>query len=447
MGYPPATKIPRMADPVTVKLLKYFDQFSTLVRTGEFVVDPKRENVPDIEIELKLIETGKVLKFPISPEGTFTIEELLPSKFEPTNPLDWSRLEEGMLNGVKAQLGLETERISISLQKLIIQKPGTPCPPELNQLRNRDEESDKSFGHVILQLPSLYTGGNFRFRYEETRQEFDFSIPTGDVKCLAFFNKLEHDPILSGSRTFLIYNLVIESKINFLPEAPTIQNIVPSLTQVIQEWKETHDLVKVVKYSNRNLKPSAVSNFLHDVLQDNQVTLFHEIFTYREGPPELETQYVAFPEYSNIEKLTLLTSPDPQVEEAYRTFIQDEANNEIPDDEGVRFHLTWGDLAELEMLRKQHDAGDESSVDMYIFFVGENIFHNRCWLRGFPFWRLQTYLFLARYHNMEKTPEFQHAANNLVMLDISLDQLTLKTEYDDCFKNLILKKFSINSSN
>ncbi|OXA46081.1 uncharacterized protein LOC118437819 isoform X2 [Folsomia candida] len=328
--HPPSPKIPKMADPVTEKLLKYLDQFVTLVRTGEFVVDLKLENMPDFELELKLIETGEVLKFPISPEETFTIKELLASKIETTNPLDWSRLEEKMLNGVKAQLGLETERISVSLQKLIIQKPGTPRPPELNQLHNRDEVSVTSFGHVVIQLPSIYTGGHFRFSNEEKRQEFNLSTPTGDVQCLAFFTKIEHDPILTGSRTLLIYNLVIESKINFLPEAPAVQNNVPSLTQIIQEWKGTQDLVKVVKHSNRNLKLAAVSNFLLDALQANQITLFHGNFTYPEGSQEIQTENVVLPEYYQIDELKLLTSPDPQVEEAYRNFYKTKKTTTTP---------------------------------------------------------------------------------------------------------------------
>lgn len=235
-----------------------------------------------------------------------------------------------MLNGVKAQLGLETERISVSLQKLIIQKPGTPRPPELNQLHNRDEVSVTSFGHVVIQLPSIYTGGHFRFSNEEKRQEFNLSTPTGDVQCLAFFTKIEHDPILTGSRTLLIYNLVIESKINFLPEAPAVQNNVPSLTQIIQEWKGTQDLVKVVKHSNRNLKLAAVSNFLLDALQANQITLFHGNFTYPEGSQEIQTENVVLPEYYQIDELKLLTSPDPQVEEAYRNFYKTKKTTTTP---------------------------------------------------------------------------------------------------------------------
>ncbi|XP_035713101.1 uncharacterized protein LOC118437819 isoform X1 [Folsomia candida] len=98
------------------------------------------------------------------------------------------------------------------------------------------------------------------------------------------------------------------------------------------------------------------------------------------------------------------------------------------------------------MLREQRDNIDESSVDMYIFFLGENVFQNSRWIRNFPFWRFQTYLFPTRYHNVEKTPELLHDANNLVLPDISAQQLMYKDEYDDCFKNLphfekVLNKF------
>lgn len=140
------------------------------------------------------------------------------------NTKEWSRFEASLVSPIPREFGFANRRgrISISLQKAIFQKAGTKFPTNLHDLlvTRPHEVGDESlppkkrvpFGHLIVQLPSHYTGGNLRFRHEGREEEFDMSAdmttqagwtPT----YLAYYPHLDqnHDEILSGCE--ILFNL------------------------------------------------------------------------------------------------------------------------------------------------------------------------------------------------------------------------------------------------
>lgn len=191
--------------------------------------------------------------------------------FQIMNNEDWSTFEENLLDDIQTEFGfVDTDNISVSLQKVFFQKPGSKFPINLDHLftttgsdkvdNNNGEESLKRsapFGHLVIQLPSHYTGGNFHFRHDGKEKEFDMSASMTKREgwsaqySLAYYAHLDqnHVSILSGVRSCLIYNLEIEldhSKSALLPRAPTLKNIVPSFFQIIQEWKGSDKMGKVL---------------------------------------------------------------------------------------------------------------------------------------------------------------------------------------------------------
>ncbi|OXA38382.1 hypothetical protein Fcan01_26804 [Folsomia candida] len=84
MDEPAPSKILKLEldNPIKVKLSQYLDQFTAAVRSGEFVVQTNLGDAP--VIGLRVIETGKLMKFPLQ-EDEVMMEELAASQFEVIN--------------------------------------------------------------------------------------------------------------------------------------------------------------------------------------------------------------------------------------------------------------------------------------------------------------------------------------------------------------------------
>ncbi|XP_035712399.1 uncharacterized protein LOC110855672 [Folsomia candida] len=436
------SKLPKLEDDdkIKPKLLQYLDQFSTDVRSGKFVTEFKMQNIPTIE--LKVIETGELLKFPLPPVP-IEIEELAASELEIINIQDWLKVEEAIPPGVKDKFGLDSYQISVSLQKLLIQTPGDRFPPNLDDFCNQPNEESltkKRFGHLVIQLPSLYTGGDFCFTHEDESQIYDLSTANGNVTCLIFFTKIEHAhcEILTGIRSCLIYNLVVESnESDFkLPQAPTLKNIAPPLSQIILEWRLSPNPPRllILKGAHKKLTFSGINglaNTLGPILRANGVTLFHGTFA-QIGASLQEFEIDAIP---YIRQIKLLASPDILVENAFSSFYSnerinlDDSDSDSEDDRGLNFDLAID----------QREQDDDCDVDIYLFFrssdtpggEGEDIFENEGWVKDFEFWRFHSHLFLMRCHYSVDSSELFHAAKSLLSLDIHEES----DEGDDCFQN------------
>jgi 2OG-Fe(II) oxygenase superfamily len=73
------------------------------------------------------------------------------------------------------------------------------------------EKVDGMFGTLVIQLPSLYTGGEFRFSHGGETKTFELSEGSEDTfHYIAFYADCEHQlyPITSGKRLSLAFDLV-----------------------------------------------------------------------------------------------------------------------------------------------------------------------------------------------------------------------------------------------
>jgi hypothetical protein len=112
------------------------------------------------------------------------------------------------------QLGIskasfEERKIRANLYKMLLyEKEGHFLP-------HRDgEKEDGMFGTLILQLPSLFSGGSVRVKHDgKTKYFYHDGDSASTVHATAFYADCEHDVdrVRSGRRLCLVYNLVADS--------------------------------------------------------------------------------------------------------------------------------------------------------------------------------------------------------------------------------------------
>jgi 2OG-Fe(II) oxygenase superfamily len=117
--------------------------------------------------------------------------------------------ELGFSNERVAQLGIHA-----TLYKLLLYETGG------HFLAHRDSEKEEGmFGTLVIQLPSLFTGGAFTVSHlGETKTFVQERDSKSDFKYIAFYADCEHQlhPVTSGTRLCLVFNLVC-----FASETPT----------------------------------------------------------------------------------------------------------------------------------------------------------------------------------------------------------------------------------
>ena len=133
--------------------------------------------------------------------------ELDASEFEIRNP-KWSTQLELLVDSIGQQLGCVGKNVEAKLYKLLLYKTGG------HFLKHKDTEREKNmFGTLIVQLPSVYTGGELVVYNGRQQIIYDFGQKSGDsayfMHYAAHYADLEHEilTVTSGCRLVLTYNL------------------------------------------------------------------------------------------------------------------------------------------------------------------------------------------------------------------------------------------------
>ena len=133
--------------------------------------------------------------------------QLDPSEIEIQNKA-WNENLDKLAEKVAKDLGC-SGKVKANLYKMLLYEKGG----HFN--KHRDTEKEKGmFGTLIIQLPSIYTGGELTvYGYGESKTSFDFGQSTGkaeySIHYAAHYADLEHEvaEVKSGHRLVLIYNL------------------------------------------------------------------------------------------------------------------------------------------------------------------------------------------------------------------------------------------------
>ena len=173
----------------------------------------------------------------------------------------WNKSLDKLVERVAKELGC-VGKVKASLYKMLLYKQGGHFK------KHRDTEKEKGmFGTLIIQLPSIYTGGELMV-YDNSGAQFkyDFGQAKGKssnlVHYAAHYADLEHEilEVKSGYRTVLIYNLCWENgngtclSIN---DAPAVSSLASSLS-ILNESFVPLALILDHKYTNESFQTNGI---------------------------------------------------------------------------------------------------------------------------------------------------------------------------------------------
>jgi hypothetical protein len=152
----------------------------------------------------------------------------------------WDAYLNKIVQKAAAEMGLKGQKVTASLYKLLIYEEGG-----FFKTHKDSEKEPGMFGTLVIGLPSSYTGGELRVRFEEQEATFAFAEAStkGKTPYAAFYSDCDHEllPVTSGYRVALVYNLLQEtgtetkSTPSSQPHLTKLMDILPRLVSNIQD--------------------------------------------------------------------------------------------------------------------------------------------------------------------------------------------------------------------
>ena len=141
--------------------------------------------------------------FDAAVRDTFQLE---PNEFEISNE-DWNRNLSKLVKRVAKQLGCK-RKITANLHKLVLYKKGALFKKHMDKKNEKD-----MFGTLIIQLPSIFTGGELVFYEGDDKKIVNYAESlikdSNKVYYAAHYADVEHamSEVKTGYRLALVYNL------------------------------------------------------------------------------------------------------------------------------------------------------------------------------------------------------------------------------------------------
>ncbi|KAL9653586.1 hypothetical protein ABK040_000505 [Willaertia magna] len=179
--------------------------------------------------------------------------QLSPSQFRISNK-KWDQMIDNLINDeLKPGLGInEHVEVKCSLYKLLLYEEGGHF-----EFHRDTEKEDKMFATLVIQLPSVYKGGNIIVKHGSSEQIYDLSEESAYTPCFfSFYCDCKHkvDVVTSGYRLCLIYNVCYIS--GSKPRAIDYTVQLSTLERIVNHWDETQPFVCYLlkhKYSKAGL--------------------------------------------------------------------------------------------------------------------------------------------------------------------------------------------------
>ena len=139
--------------------------------------------------------------------------ELEPEQISFCNPNFKTSLE-GIFSKTKEELKFNNKDIKFNLQKLVLCGKGAQIGDRSNSTK------EGTFGSLIVQLPSLFTGGSSHIQHCNERKTDEFDRPEAQYGIIyaAHFSNCDSQmtPVESGFRTCLVYDLISKDTHSYL---------------------------------------------------------------------------------------------------------------------------------------------------------------------------------------------------------------------------------------
>ena len=185
---------------------------------------------------------------------TFQLE---PSQIEIKNP-EWNAKMNSLVDKVARDLGC-AGRVEARLYKMLLYQTGSHFKKHTDT-----EKENGMFGTLIIQLPSIYTGGELVV-HGKTKQTYDFGQSThraaDSIFYAAHYADLEHEilKVKSGYRLVLIYNLCW---INGNGSSPNDPSLVEKMAQSLSVLNESINPLAMFldhKYTAQGFKTNGIN--------------------------------------------------------------------------------------------------------------------------------------------------------------------------------------------
>ncbi|KAJ6627768.1 hypothetical protein Bhyg_16662 [Pseudolycoriella hygida] len=211
--------------------------------------------------------------------------ELNSDGFEILNPAWNDFVSNEVVAKIKKEMFIEFS-FTASLYKLLLYKTGSFFQP------HRDSEKvDGMFATLVIQLPSMYNGGQLIIRHDGKTVTSDFSSTdssnTFSTFFTAFYCDCEHKvlPVTKGYRICLVYNLISRTKA--VAAVPRRDIFELQLISLIKNWQHRGKLVYALKhkYSESSLSldnlettDRSVAHFLVHIAKEHDLSVYLGIF-------------------------------------------------------------------------------------------------------------------------------------------------------------------------
>jgi predicted 2-oxoglutarate/Fe(II)-dependent dioxygenase YbiX len=167
--------------------------------------------------------------------------QLAPDRFS-LGGKHWQGNLELILEQVKTGLGV-SGTIKAELYKLLIYGEGDFF------VTHRDtEKAEGMFATLVIVLPSEYQGGELRVSHQDREVTLDLHRDdSSEAAFAAFYADCRHQvqPIISGCRLTLIYNLIRQKKEDALPQPPDYRKEQAQLAEILRHWSVKLDAREV----------------------------------------------------------------------------------------------------------------------------------------------------------------------------------------------------------
>jgi hypothetical protein len=174
----------------------------------------------------------------------------------------WDQMLANLMQNVSESLGLKSVA-TCNLYKVLLYETGG-----FFKLHRDTEKEERMFGTLIVQLPSLYTGGELIVQHKGKKQVYDMAKENEfEFQYIAFFADCEHElkRVTSGYRLCLVYNM-IHPGTGALPMPLNVTDMVTKVVALIKEWEQNPDGPSKVaillehKYTQAGLSFKALKN-------------------------------------------------------------------------------------------------------------------------------------------------------------------------------------------
>jgi hypothetical protein len=178
---------------------------SSPIFLGKYSVTGEATQLKSLELELYSKKLG-LIRLPIEDNLTLETADLIPSQFEIKNSIWEDKLQE-LVDHITTEFGYSELKVKPELEKIVLHKKG-------NDLLKYCEVSEKNlFARLLIQLPSVFKGGELKVYNNETLTRFDFGQSNNKCACsihfAAFYADLEYEflEVTNGYQLILAYSL------------------------------------------------------------------------------------------------------------------------------------------------------------------------------------------------------------------------------------------------